>query len=106
MPSTPISTPIESRTTRCRVFSSSRTLPGQRLALSARRASMERGRNGRLLGLRIFFDEMLRQLADVGRAFAQRRNFEIHDVQAEQQILTEFAVAHSVGQVAVRGGDD
>src|SRR5262245_21496936 len=54
MPSTPISTPIESRTARCRVFSSSRTLPGQRLALSARRASMERGRNGRLLACEYF----------------------------------------------------
>src|SRR5512143_531773 len=46
MKSTPISRPLESSTARCNVFSSSRTLPGQRLVLSARRASTDSGRKG------------------------------------------------------------
>ena len=46
MPSMPISGPLESSTARCSVFSNSRTLPGQRCVLSARRASADSARTG------------------------------------------------------------
>ena len=46
MASVPISAPVESRTARCMVFSSSRTLPGQRPATIWRLASAESGRAG------------------------------------------------------------
>ena len=88
------------------VFSSSRTLPGQRLTPSARRASADSGRTGRPFASRIFLDEILRQLDDVGRALAQRRDLQVDDVEAEQQILAEFALAHGVGEIAVGRGDD
>src|SRR5262249_51746861 len=101
MPSTPISAPIESRTARCSVFSSSRTLPGQRLVLSVRRASVDKGRNGKPLACEYFFDEVMRQLANVGRPFAQGWNLQIDHVEAEQQVLAEFAFAYGIGEVAV-----
>ncbi len=49
---------------------------------------------------------MLRQFENVGRAVAQRRDLQVDDVEAEQQILAEGAFAHGVGEVAVRGRDD
>ena len=44
MASAPISSPLAISTERCMVFSSSRTLPCQRLVVSTRRASVEIGR--------------------------------------------------------------
>ena len=49
---------------------------------------------------------MLGELEHVGRPLAQRRDLQVHDVEAEQQVLAERALAHRLGQVAVRGGDD
>ena len=46
MPSTPISGPVVSSTARWMVFSSSRTLPGQRCSASVLRASADSGRTG------------------------------------------------------------
>ena len=56
----PISAPVDSSTARCSVFSSSRTLPGQRLVVSARRASADSGARRQAVGLRVFLDEVLR----------------------------------------------
>ena len=49
---------------------------------------------------------MLRELADVGRTLAQRRDLQVHDVEAEQQVLAECALAHRFGKVAVRSRND
>ena len=54
----------------------------------------------------VFPDEILRQLDHVGRPLAQRRDFQIDDVEPEQQVLAEAAVAHRLGEIAVGGGDD
>ena len=81
-------------------------MPGQRLVLSARRASPDSGRSGQSVDQRIFLDEILRQFADVGRPFAQGRNLQVDHVEAEQEVLAEFSLAHRVGEVAVRGRDD
>ncbi len=49
---------------------------------------------------------MLGEFENVGRALAQRRDLQVHDVEAEQQILAEVTVAHRFAQIAVRGRDD
>ena len=49
---------------------------------------------------------MLRELDHVGRAIAQRRDFQVHHVEAEQQVFAEACLAHRLRQIAVRGGDD
>ncbi len=49
---------------------------------------------------------MLRELEHVGRPLAQRRDLQVHDVEAEQQVLAEGAFAHRLDQIAVRGRDD
>ena len=49
---------------------------------------------------------MLRQFENVRRPFAQRWNFQIHNVQAKQQILPECAVAHRVREIPVGCRDD
>ena len=54
----------------------------------------------------IFLDEIFGEFDHVGRPLAQRRDFQVHDVEAEQQILAEGAFAHRLGQIAVGGGDD
>ena len=58
------------------------------------------------VGLRIFCDEVIGERDDVTGTFAQWRQFEVHDVEAEQQILAEAAVANGIVEVAIGGGDD
>ena len=87
-------------------FSSSRTLPGQRWPTSRRRASAESGRSGTPLAAAYLLDEVLGQGQDVARPLAQRRQAQVHDVQAVEQVLAERPVAHGLGQVAVGGGQD
>jgi hypothetical protein len=50
--------------------------------------------------------EVLGQFEDIGRAFAQGRYLQVHDVEPEQEVLAEGAFAHGVGEVAVRRRDD
>ena len=72
-----------------------------------RAARVDRQRpHGQTIGLGIFLDEVRGQFADIGRALAQRRNLQVHDVEPEHQIFAERAGAHRVGQDAVGGGDD
>src|SRR5579871_5759739 len=54
----------------------------------------------------IFLDEVLRELEYVGGPLAQRRNFQVHHIEAEQQVLAEGALAHRLDQVAVRGREN
>jgi hypothetical protein len=44
---------------------------------------------------------VLGELDHVGRALAQRRDLQVHHVEAKQQILAEDALAHGVDQIAV-----
>jgi len=44
---------------------------------------------------------VLRQFENVRRAFAQRRYFQVHDVD-RNTVLAEGAFAHRVGQIPVR----
>src|SRR5664280_3045060 len=79
-----------------------------RPAVDVERAARFRRQRAHLqaVGLGIFLDEILRQFGDVGRALAQRRDFQVHHVEAEPEVLAEFALAHGVGEVAVGSGDD
>src|SRR5579859_947449 len=56
--------------------------------------------------LGIFLDEVPGQRLDVERTLAQGRQAQIDDVEAEEQILAERALAHFVLEIAVGGGDD
>src|SRR5262249_16057199 len=102
----PISTPVESKTARCRVFSSSRTLPGQRCTLSARRDLGDRGRSGRLFACEYFLTKYCASSAMSALTLTQGRNLQIDHVQAEQQVLAEFSLTHRVSEIAVRCRDD
>ena len=50
-------------------------------------------------------EEVLRHLGEVSQALPQRRQANLHDSQAETEILAEVALLHHRGQVAVGGGD-
>ena len=71
-----------------------------------RRASGDSGRAGAPFAAAYFLTKYSASSMHVGRPFAQRRDFQVHDIEAEQQILAERAVAHRFGEIAVRGGDD
>ncbi len=61
---------------------------------------------GDAVGGGVFLDEVLGELDHVGRALAQRRDLQVDDVEAEEEVLAELACAHRLDQVAVGGGDD
>ena len=48
----------------------------------------------------------LAQRHDVGRTFAQRRNLDVEDPEAVEQVLAKVAALDGFAQVAVGGGDD
>ena len=48
----------------------------------------------------------LAQRHDVGRTFSQRRNLDIEDPEAVEQVLAKVAALDGFAQVAVGGGDD
>ena len=86
-------------------FSSSRTLPGQRCCFNRSSAcGIELlGRQAVLLGQCEEMPDQVRQILD---AFAQRRQPQRHDVEAEEQILAEQPLLDQDAQVLVGGGDD
>ena len=49
---------------------------------------------------------MVGELEHVGGALAQRRDLQVHDVEAIEQVLAERAGFHHFRKIAVRGGDD
>src|SRR5580704_3260573 len=51
-------------------------------------------------------EEMLREIADILEAFAQRRQPQRDDVQPEKQILAEEALADQHAQILIGRGDD
>ena len=48
------------------------------------------------VGLGVFGDEMVGERDDVAGALAQRRQLQVDDVEAEEQILAEAAIADSL----------
>ncbi|MFN2460944.1 MAG: P-loop NTPase, partial [Candidatus Velthaea sp.] len=44
--------------------------------------------------------------ANVGAALAQSRDAEVHDIQAEVEVLAKASGLHHGGQIAVGGGQD
>ena len=48
----------------------------------------------------------LAQRHDVGRPLAQRRNLDVEDPEAVEQVLTKLAALDSFAEIAVRGCDD
>ena len=58
------------------------------------------------VGFGVDFRKMARELDDVRRPLAQRGNLQVHDIQAEQQILAERIGADGLRQVAVGRGED
>src|SRR5579863_865765 len=53
-----------------------------------------------------FFEEMIHQERNIALAFAQRRQFDLHDVQSEEKVLAKPSFADRRFQVAIRGRDD
>src|ERR1700730_15530095 len=51
-------------------------------------------------------EEMLREIADILEAFAQRREPQWDDAQTEKQILAEEALADQPAQILIGRGDD
>ena len=99
----PIIAPCASRTARCMVFSSSRTLPRQRGRAACSMASGAMPAIRTPLASAYFLREVLGQRGDVapgGRAAAAAPG---HDVEAEEQVLAEAPFAHLFLQVAVGG---
>ena len=82
---------------------SSRTLPGQECAASARLASSERRRSFRPISRASRCRNDVGQQRDVAAAPAQRRDLDRHHGQAEEQVLAEQLLLHERAQVAVRG---
>ena len=106
IPAAPISSPSASTTARNTAFSSWRTLPGQRKALSSASASAATRADALALLGGEAREEMAHQVRDVLRPLAQRRHRDRKDVQAVEQVLAETALLHVVDQVAVGGRDD
>jgi len=93
----PISPFAAISTARCMAFSSSRTLPGQRLAMSWARASVERTR-ATPFALAYIFTKWSR-VEHVWPGVHARRNLQVHDVEAKiEQVLAEFAFTHRIGR--------
>jgi len=51
-------------------------------------------------------EEMLRKIADIFGALAQRRQTQRHDVQAEEQVFAEQPLLDQNAQILVGRGDD
>ncbi len=58
------------------------------------------------IGVGVFLGEELRELDHVGGPLAERRQLQVDDVEAEQQVLAEGAGARRFHEIAVGGGDD
>jgi hypothetical protein len=92
--SAPTSSPFASSTARCMAFSSSRTLPGQRCSITCARPSRESLRAGRPFERAYLSMKNCARRGHIFAALAQRRNAQVHDVEAIEQIFAEFAGAH------------
>ena len=79
-------------------FCSSRTLPGQRIALQ----------RGLGIGgqLKTLVQEAARQRQDILAALGEWRHLQLDDAQAVEQVLAEGAGADGLAQRRVGGGDD
>ncbi len=55
------------------------------------------------IGFGVFLGEKFREGQNVGRAFSQRGQSQVYDVQAVEQILAECALLDGLYQIAVRG---
>jgi hypothetical protein len=105
MPSTPISSPVGEQHRAVHGVLQLAHVAGPAVEHQPRLASATAAHR-HAVGGGVFLDEVLGELEHVGRPLAQRRDFQVHDVEAEQQVLAERALAHGLGQVAVRGRDD
>jgi len=68
-----------------------------------------RGRNRAIrhtVGVGIFAREMPRQRLDILGPLAQRRQAQVHDVQAIEQVLAERAAFDRFGEIAIGGCDN
>ena len=61
---------------------------------------------GDAVGQGVLLGEVLGQGQDIARPLAQRRQLQVHDVEAVEQVLAERALLHRHREVAVGGGDD
>ena len=50
--------------------------------------------------------QMVGQQRNIFRAFGERRYFQVHYVEAVEQVFTKLAAGHHLRQVAVGGGDN
>ena len=99
----PISSPLASSTARWMQFSSSRTLPRQGCCRSRASAGSLNGRSGRPLASAYLAAKCSHKGAHVGRALAQRRQVQVDDVEAEEQVLAK-APGRDLGlEIAVGG---
>ena len=87
-----------------RALRSSRTLPGHGRDLQER----ERlgGQNAGRVRDAELAEEVFGQDRDVVHAVAERRQVDRIDVQAEEEVVAEAAVAHLGGEIGVAGRDD
>ncbi len=90
------------------MFSSSRTLPGKRVALQVARRVTEASRGGvrEPRARRQPREDRIGQHRDVVAPLAQRRQLQLDDVEPVEEVLAEAAAPHALRQVLVRRADD
>ena len=65
-----------------------------------------RARQAEAAGVPVPFEEIARELQDVGPPFAEGRHAEVDAAQAVEEVLTEELAFHEPGESTVGGGHD
>ena len=58
------------------------------------------------IGIAEFLEEAIHEDRNVALALAQRRQLDLHHIEAKKQVLAELALAHGHVEIPVGGGDN